>query len=76
MAKTMKVILEREALEYKNWCDLYFGCGKVSRCLSLSDIKSICPVLCKGLRKGQTRELILTQTKYGIKLELAKKERK
>ena len=35
-----------------------------------------CPVLAKGLRIGQTRELILTQTKYGIKLELAKKERK
>lgn len=34
--------------------------------------RKICPVLIKGLRPGESRELILTQTKNGIKLERAK----
>ena len=30
------------------------------------------PALCKGLRPGQSRKLVLTQTKRGIKLEVKK----
>ena len=32
----------------------------------------VAPALCKGLRCGQSRKLILTPTKKGIKLEVKK----
>ena len=38
--------------------------------LCWDDFKKICPALAKGLRKGQSRPLILTQIKNGIKLEV------
>jgi len=35
-------------------------------------LRKVAPVLCKGLRPGQSRKLVLTQTKRGIKLEVKK----
>jgi len=35
-------------------------------------LKKVAPTLCKGLRPGQSREIILTQTKRGIRLEVKK----
>ena len=34
---------------------------------------NICPTLIEGLRRGQSRKLVLTQTARGIKLERAEK---
>lgn len=34
------------------------------------EFRKACPALCKGLRPGKSRLLILTQTKRGIKLEV------
>mgnify|MGYP001573016056 CR=1 FL=1 len=41
--------------------------------LGWSFCKDLAPSLFKGLRSGQSRKLVLTQTVRGIKLERAKK---
>ncbi len=43
------------------------------KCFCEKELLRYCPALCKGLRKGQSRKLVLTQTARGIKLERAEK---
>jgi len=37
--------------------------------LRCKTMRAIAPMLCKGLRPGRTRNLLLTQTTRGIKIE-------
>jgi len=69
MAKSIKVVLKRHA--DNSWCHFEATVRSVNQ-LSLHfcwpDLAWLCPEFCKGLRPGQSRELILRQTKRGISL--------
>ena len=70
MAKSVRVILVRQ--ESGEWCYLKAGEDEANwRMIKFCwvDFRPYCPELCRGLRPGGVRELVLTQTKRGIKLE-------
>lgn len=70
MAKRVKVTLER--YHRADWGDMTIRLadGKPRTVTFCWDhFKEACPALCKGLRAGASRELVLTQTGRGIKLE-------
>jgi len=71
MAKIIKGELYRYQDGYA--CRLHLGGNNFRFCWE--SFCEICPGLAKGMRECQTREVILTQTKYAIKLKLSKKER-
>lgn len=72
----MKVILRRYDFGGRDICDLGFtGIKYISPDFCWKRFSKLFPKLTKGMRKDQNRELILTETKYGIKLELAKKSK-
>lgn len=46
---------------------------EVTKNFCLFTLRKIAPALCKGLRPGQSRKLVLTQTARGIRLERIEK---
>jgi len=69
MAKQTKLVLKRTLN-----CDWCYFCTQVDSMILAtptfcwSKLERVCPELCKGLRPGQRRELILRRTKRGITL--------
>jgi len=69
MAKTFRCVLKRHL--YEDSCVIsakYRSITVVSIWFCWSDFAAVCPNLNKGLKPGQSRNLILKQTKHGISL--------
>lgn len=66
MAKTIKCIFQR--FSTGEWCRFYSE-DWVSPNFCWKDLRKVAPALCKGLRKGKSRDCIITQTAKGIKIE-------
>ena len=70
MAKTIKCEFYRSTAA--SWTSLTMLGGGENIWDDWKTLKKVAPTLCKGLRPGQSREIILTQTKRGIRLEVKK----
>lgn len=74
MAKTQIVEMERGRNTSNRWSFVHLRANdqeSISFCWAM--FRKINPVICKGLRVGQTRKLKRTQLKNGFRLEIIKK---
>ena len=71
MAKTNKIECELYRSKSCSWTSLTRSDGNSPDLWDTWEVlQEVAPALCKGLRHGQSRKLILTQIKRGIKLEV------
>jgi hypothetical protein len=71
MAKTIECWIHRSRINL-HFGNLGFGEDGNLGPLRWDELCKLFPTFTKGLRPGQSRKLILTQTKRGIKLEVKK----